>query len=139
MHSLIPSAVPSGPPTNFQVRADTSRSLVLSWNPPLPQYQNGIVRKYIVTVALNSTHIYLRWDHPPEEFHYGVIRWYQINITEQYTGRVFQEASEETEITIGPLHPHYIYHCAIAAVTVDVGPFSTITVRTEEGGMYQMS
>ena len=90
-------------------------------------------------IALNSTHIYLRWDHPPEEFHYGVIRWYQINITEQYTGRVFQEVSEETEITIGPLHPHYIYHCAIAAVTVDVGPFSTVTVRTEEGGMYWMS
>ena len=44
------STAPSGPPTNFQVRADTTRSLVLSWDPPLPQHQNGIVRRYIVTI-----------------------------------------------------------------------------------------
>jgi len=85
-------------------------------------------------VALNSTHIHLSWDHPPEEFHHGVIRHYLINVTEQETERVLQLTSEETEITIGPLHPHYTYHCAIAAVTVAEGPFINITVRTEEDG-----
>ena len=63
-----------------------------------------------------------------------MIRHYLINVTEQETGRVLQLTSEETEITIGPLYPHYTYHCAIAAVTVAEGPFITITVRTEEDG-----
>lgn len=87
-------------------------------------------------MALNSTYIYLSWDHPPEEFHHGVIRYYLINITEQETGRTFQLTSEQTEINIGQLHPHYIYHCAIAAVTVAKGPSIIVTVRTEEDGTY---
>ena len=87
-------------------------------------------------VALNSTHIYLSWDHPPEDLHHGVIRYYQLNITEQDTGRTFQLTSEDTEITIGPLHPHYIYHCVVSAVTVDEGPYITITVRTDEDGTH---
>jgi len=53
--SFTSIAVPSGPPTNFQVRADTTRSLVLSWDPPLPQHQNGIVRLYTVTIILNNS------------------------------------------------------------------------------------
>ena len=89
-------------------------------------------------MALNSTHIYLSWDHPPEDLHHGVIHYYQLNITEQETGRVFQQTSEETEITIGPLHPHYTYHCAVSAVTVDEGPYITITVRTHEDGRYNV-
>jgi len=64
-----------------------------------------------------------------------VIRHYLINVTEQETGRVYQIISEQTEITIGPLHPYYTYHCAIAAVTVAEGPNITITVRTEEDGL----
>lgn len=87
-------------------------------------------------MALNSTYIYLSWDHPPEEFHHGVIRHYLINTTEQETGRTFQLTSEQTEINIGQLHPHYIYHCAIAAVTVAKGPSVIVTVRTEEDGTY---
>jgi len=64
-----------------------------------------------------------------------VIRHYLINVTEQETGRVLQLTSEETDITIGSLHPYYTYHCAIAAVTVAEGPFITITVRTKEDGL----
>ena len=78
----------------------------------------------------------MSWDHPPEDLHHGVIRYYQLNITEQDTGRVFQLTSEDTEITIGPLHPHYIYHCAVSAVTVDEGPYITITVITDEDGTH---
>ena len=48
---------------------------------------------------------------------------------------MFQFISEVTEITIGPLHPYYIYICTIAAFTVDEGPYSdNVVVITHEDG-----
>ena len=47
---LLP--VPSGPPTNFTLTPLSSTSVQLSWDLPLPEYRNGIVRQYIVHVEL---------------------------------------------------------------------------------------
>ena len=86
-------------------------------------------------MPLNSTHILLQWHPPPRSEHGGVIREYRINVTEHNTGRMFQFTSEVTEITIGPLHPYYIYVCTIAAFTVDEGPYSdNVVVITHEDG-----
>ena len=86
-------------------------------------------------ISLNSTHIQLEWDAPPPSQHGGVIREYRINVTEFETERVFYFTSELTEIIIGPLHPFYTYICAIAAFTVDLGPFSdNVVVITDEDG-----
>ena len=41
----------------------------------------------------------------------------------------------DQEITVGPLHPYYIYHCTVAALTVQLGPYTPVlTVQTEESG-----
>ena len=42
------SIVPSGPPQDFTISV-TSRTLTLSWSPPLPSQQNGVITSYILT------------------------------------------------------------------------------------------
>ena len=88
----------------------------------------------LTEVDVNSTHIHLSWDPPSEEDHRGVIRGYNINVTELETQTVFYSETNITEIIIGPLHPYYVYICMIAAVTIDQGPHTSITVITDEAG-----
>ena len=98
------AAAPSGPATNFQVRADTSRSLVLSWDPPLPHHQNGIVRMYTVMIELNnSTQI--------------------TNIL----------PTTNTIRVTALIRPFRTYICSVVAVTVASGPATeNIAVQTPE-------
>ena len=97
------AAAPSGPPTNFQVRADTSRSLVLSWDPPLPHHQNGIVRMYTVTISNNTVQL--------------------ANISTTANGvRIAAQ-----------IRPFRTYICSVVAKTVAVGPATeNIAVQTPE-------
>ena len=101
-------AAPSGPPTNFQVRADTSRSLILSWDPPLPHHQNGVVRMYTVTVALNNS--------------------------AQITAIPTTENTIRVTALIGPFRT---YVCSVVAETVAGGPATeNVTVQTAEDSKY---
>ena len=108
----------------------------------------GVILHYIFNIApgshplnstgssLNSTHIFLDWS-PPLEVN-GIIREYRINCTEGETGILRQLTTDPatTEITVGSLHPFYIYHCTILAFTVEGGPNTTIiSIRTEQDGM----
>ncbi len=40
------SDVPSDPPQNFTAEADSSRSLIVRWEPPPKESQNGIITGY---------------------------------------------------------------------------------------------
>lgn len=91
--SCLPS-VPSAAPENLTGEALSSTSIKLSWQPPIPEKQNGIIRLYNVTV------------------------W------EADTGNTISLSTVHTSITISSLHPYYTYHSSIAAVTVGIGPFS---------------
>ena len=93
--------VPTGPPQGVEVRSENSTTLVLSWQPPAPENQNGIIVHYIV------------------------------NITEMETGRLLSfTAVNTTTLSVTMLHPFYTYTCIVAAVTVGIGPYST-TVEVE--------
>ena len=51
--------VPSGPPQNFTISV-TPHNLTLSWSPPLPSQQNGVITSYVLTCSsggsiINST------------------------------------------------------------------------------------
>lgn len=59
--------------------------------------------------------------------HNGIIREYQLIITELETGRSFVRHTMEIELVISHLHPYYNYVCVVAAVTVEVGPYSENT------------
>ena len=75
------------------------------------------------------------WDPPPPDQIHGVILGYNINITELETGTPSYLISEDTEITIGPLHPHYTYNFSIVAFThVGSGPTTYVILRTDEAG-----
>ena len=50
---LLYSLAPSGPPQNFIV-STTSRTLTLSWSPPLPSKRNGVIINYLVTCTVGG-------------------------------------------------------------------------------------
>ena len=101
------SAAPASPPTNITGRATDSTTIVLSWSPPPPGDQNGIIRSY------------------------------NISVIEQDAGREFNRTSVNTEESFHSLHPFYIYSITITATTVAPGPPSSpIMVQTEEDSKY---
>ena len=81
---------------------------MLSWDPPLPEHQNGPIGLYHITTTSTDT---------DEELH---------------------NTSTETWAVIGPLHPFYTYKFSVAAETVDVGPFTTpVVLQMPEAGIIQ--
>lgn len=102
-HSLLE---PSTPPEGIEAIADSSSSIHLSWSPPLPENQNGIVVGYVITATQFET----------EE----MIQWF----------------SEMENITLRNLKPYTTYKLMVAAQTnAGTGPFSTpvIAVTQEDG------
>ena len=103
---FIPYAilVPTGPPQNFNLTANDSRSLVLNWVTPLPQDVNGIVIDYT------------------------------INVTSSIGFISFRVGSNITTYTLSSLRPYIAYTCMIAAHTsVGRGPFTAnVTLTTPE-------
>ena len=90
----------------MEVQSENSTTLALSWQPPAPENQNGIIVHYIV------------------------------NITEMETGRLLSfTAVNMTTLSVPTLHPFYTYTCIVAAVTVGIGPYSaTVEVELPEDG-----
>ena len=83
-----------------------SRTVVLSWMLPLQQELNGVVRSYHVNVESTNGIDALRL------------------------------STLSSFVSLQSLHPSYTYHFQVAAVTIDVGPFTEfITLKTLEDGM----
>ena len=103
---LYYATAPNGAPQNYTGEANSSRSAVLTWEPPLVEDQNGIIIGYV------------------------------INVTVVETGEIFQLFSTTNTLTVNTLSPYTTYICIIAARTsIGLGPFSTtFTVQTPEDG-----
>ena len=88
--------------------------------------------------AVNSTHILLSWNPPVEEDQNGLVRSYTISITELQTNIYFTfEETTQTEIVVGSLHPYYGYECTVSAVTIAPGPYSEPRlITTPQDGKY---
>ena len=100
-------AVPSGTPTNVQGVAISSTGIRLTWEPPQPGDQNGVIQAYNIT------------------------------ITEVLTGRMmyFKKGGINFILIVNSLHPYYTYQCSISAETIGPGPAENISVTTHQGGM----
>jgi len=86
-------------------------------------------------INVSSSGFTLLWNAPPPEDHNGIIRHYAIHITEVNTGMEYPLRSPVTQKAVDFLHPYYNYTCAVAAVTIQPGPFSaTINVMTSQDG-----
>ena len=101
--------MPTGQPTNVSATPVNSTSVTISWDPPLPAIQNGIIIAY----AINLT-------------------------TVGGSGNVSQYSSDSNNITVWLLHPFTTYIYTVAAQTsVGTGPFTNnFTVMTLEDGMF---
>ena len=104
---FISSLVPSGPPRNLATTDVTSRSISLTWDPPIAANQNGIIRTYI------------------------------INVTVLESGESIQSMSNSTDRDFVMLHPYYNYAFIISAVTIGPGPPSAVhnALTAEEGNL----
>ena len=80
-----------------------------------------------------SDSISLTWDAPPYESQNGIISQYVIHILEYDTSTTALYYSNTTNTTVNGLHPYYIYKCSVAAMTVDIGPYTAvITLQLDE-------
>ena len=99
-------AVPSGTPTNVQGVAISSTSIRLTWEPPRPEDQNGVIQGYNITIieVVTGSTMYFR------------------------NGMNFI-------LTVNSLHPYYTYQCSVSAETIGPGPAAKVRVTTQQGGI----
>ena len=121
MHIIIYYLVPTGVPRNVNVTVITSHTMLLTWEQPLPEEENGLLVRYHVIVIETQIHY---MDNGTE-----------ITGMQTYLNRTYN-VSEGRSRLIDGLHPDYNYTVRIAAATgVGIGPFSdAITVRTYMDG-----
>ena len=100
------AAAPSSPPQNLVLDQVTATSVELSWEPPLPNTHNGVIGSYTVRVVETGSNLVVQ---------------------------IHQDVTS-TSITLTGLHPAYDYSVSVAALTVALSPFSSITVTTLEAG-----
>ena len=100
------SIVPSGVPRDLVAVVISSSAVNLSWQPVLPEKQNGIIIQYVV------------------------------NVTTVETGEGFELVSALDKLTVDSLHPHWTYIFTVSAETsVGVGrPSLAVTASTLEDG-----
>ena len=85
--------------------------------------------------VLNSSTIVLNWNPPDIEDQNGIVRYYVVNVTEVQTANIFLFTANTTALSISSLHPAYTYEITVSAVTIGPGPFSlAITLQTAEAG-----
>ena len=108
--NLMHSAAPTAPPENLIAIPLDSRTLHITWQPPVEEERNGIITRYV------------------------------INITELDSGNEYQLENATTEITVQDLHPFYRYSYSVAAETVALGPFTlgSIIEMPEDGTLTKL-
>lgn len=101
------SLAPSGPPLDLVPDGVTSTSVILTWSLPAVGDRNGVIRNYTIVV------------------------------TEEETNATFTLYSLDTIEVVDSLHPFYHYEFAVAATTVEIGPFAiTGTVQLLPDGKH---
>ena len=102
------TTVPSSPPSNYTAVALSSRSILLTWDAPPVEGQNGIITGYIV------------------------------NITKLETGEVSTMFTESHNLTLYSLQPFTTYGFLVSAQTVaGSGPATLfVSVTTHEEGRF---
>ena len=115
--------VPTEAPENVMVTVVSSRSIMLSWERPSLEEENGLLVRYHVIVI--ETQIHYTDD--------GA----EITGMQRYLNRTYNVSEGRAQL-IDSLHPDYNYTVRIAAATeLEIGPFSdAITVRAHMDGEF---
>ena len=97
---------PSGPPQNFEVSIFNSTSTNITWSSPVEEDTNGIIRHFVINITQDTGEVQL------------------VTLSSQHLYHIARD-----------LQPYTNYSISVAAVTVDIGPFSSeITVEVPESG-----
>ena len=86
-------AVPTAPPRNFVLTNVTTNSVILSWDPPTYEQQNGVIRHYIIYLTELSG-----------------------------TDNNKELTSRSLSFILSELRPAFCYSVSVAAYTIGVGP-----------------
>ena len=118
---LLYHTAPTEVPRNVSVIVNSSHSIILSWERPSPEQENGLLISYHVIIIETQIHY---TDNGAE-----------ITGMQTYLNMTF-DVSEGRSQLIDMLHPDYNYTFRIAAATEPgIGPFSeAITNRTDMDG-----
>ena len=105
---------------------NSSRSIILTWERPSPEEENGLLVRYHVIVIETQIHY---TDNGTE-----------ITGMQRYLNRTYNFSEERAQLIDEMIHPDYNYTVRIAAATEPgIGPFSDpITVRTDMDGKYKL-
>ena len=116
--------VPTETPRNVSVTINSSRSIMLTWERPPPEGENGLLLVYHVIVIETQIHY---MDDGTE-----------IRGMQRYLLNTTYNVSEGRAQIIDDLHPDYNYTVRIAAATEPgIGPFSDpVTNRTYMDGEF---
>ena len=92
----------------------------------------------LTVIDVGPTHVHLTWCQPPNDTHQGIIRSYNIHILIEETKQMlfYTTAANVMELVLTSLHPFYTHHIKVAAVTVEEGNKTTLSVKTQEAGMF---
>ena len=119
-------AVPTEAPRNVSVTVESSSSIMLTWERPSPEQENGLLIRYHVIII--ETQIHYTDD--------GA----EITGLQTYLNRTFNVSEGRSQL-IDMLHPDYNYAVRIAAATGHgIGPFSDAIInRTDMDGEYDLN
>ena len=99
--------VPTGAPQSVEAVAVSSSSIRVTWIPPLPEQQNGVIRSYHISVTTSE---------------------------DGESMMNFETNGLTTIFILNSLHSYYLHHIKIAAFTVALGPYATVNERTHPDG-----
>ena len=118
---LFCCTAPTEVPRNVSVTVESSSSIMLIWERPSPEEENGLLICYHVIIIETQIH----YTDGGEE----------ITEMQTYLNRTYNVSEGRSQL-IDMLHPDYNYTVRIAAATgPGIGPFSdAITVRTDMDG-----
>ena len=85
---------------------------------------------------MDHASILLSWNPPPFEDQNGIIRHYEAKLVALSTGEThIIHTSATHSVTVLSLQPFTNYSCTVAAETVAIGPYTEeLTVQTEQTG-----
>ena len=114
--------VPTEVPQNVIVTVESSRSIMLTWERPPLEEENGLLVDYHVIVIETQIHYF---DNETE-----------ITAMQRYLNTTYNVSVGRMQLINESIHPDYNYTVRIAAATEPgIGPFSDeITVRTNMDG-----
>ena len=91
----------------------------------------------ISAVPIGSTSVLLTWEAPRADTQNGIVRSYNISVVELESGEEWSLLSpgSDTYRIVTSLHPFYRYNCTVAAYTIATGPTGSTVVQTLPEGI----